>query len=156
MEMTGAFAGWAICELMGRRRIAGYVTADGPLLTATRLQVEIYDGDAAGPAAVQYPCAPWYCVTPCTEETARRIGADALRNDMPVPRWSLPDIPALPAAGDDSDGGGGEAVLHDAGCQDPLCDGECIQPEPHQDFPGPHEDDEDDDGNAGANGTYYG
>lgn len=81
--------GGAIAGLMGRRRIAGLVTADGPLLQATRLQAGIYDGDAAAPAATQFVGFPVYALTPCTEAQARKIGPDALRYSMPVAQWEL-------------------------------------------------------------------
>jgi len=116
--VSDPFAGWAICELMGRRRIAGYVTADAPLLQATRLQVEMYAGDAATPAATMYTSYPVYCLTPCTEALARKVGADALRYDMPVAQWQLPAIEPPP---DDVV----DAAVHGPGCQDLDCGGEC-------------------------------
>jgi len=97
------FEGWAICELLGRRRLAGYVTADAPLMQATRLKVDIYPGDAAAPAATQFTSYPVYCLTPCTEDMARKVGALSIRDDMPVAQWQVtarPDPWAAIAAGD--------------------------------------------------------
>src|SRR5260370_169067 len=118
--MADPFTGWAIVELMGRRRIAGYVTADAPLLQATRLQVDIYPGEAAQPAATQFTSYPVYCLTPCTETLARKAGMDAIRYDMPVARW---EPPAITGAVDDDDLV--DAVIHSAACMNPDCEGEC-------------------------------
>ena len=100
--MADPFTGWAIVELMGRRRIAGLVTADAPLLQATRLQVDIYPGDVTAPAATMFTSYPVYCLTPCDEALARKVGADSIRHDMPVARWqlsALADPWAAPAIG---------------------------------------------------------
>jgi hypothetical protein len=118
--MADPFTGWAVVELMGRRRIAGMVTADAPLLQATRLQVDIYPGDAAEPAASMFTTYPVYCLTPCTEAIARKVGADAIRHDMPVAQW---DMPALTAGPPDDDVV--EAFIHTADCQDPWHKGDC-------------------------------
>jgi hypothetical protein len=123
-----AFEGWVIVELFGRRRVAGRGTADGPLLRATRMLIDIYDGDAETPAATQLVSLPAYCVTPCTEATARHLGASTLRDSMPVAQWELPsaapdpwDAPAIgPGDGDVI-----EAVIHAEDCTDDGCTGEC-------------------------------
>lgn len=125
--MSDPFTGWAIVELMGRRRLAGMVTADAPLLQATRLQVDLYPGDAAEPAASQFVSFPVYCLTPCTEELAREIAVTSISRDMPVARWDLPKPAALTAAPDPVEPDPGEYDLaHAHGCTDEDCDGECI------------------------------
>ena len=111
--MADPFEGWAIVELMGRRRLAGFVRADAPLLQATRLQVDIYPGETAAPAATQYTSYPVYCLTPCTEALARRVGAETIRYEMPVAQW---DIPAITSGGDEPV----DAVIHDERCMDEL------------------------------------
>lgn len=86
-ESPQPFRSWAICEQMGHRRIAGLVTADAPLLHATRLVIEVYDGDSPEPAATIGTGYPVYQLTACTEELARRLGTETLRSDMPVSQW---------------------------------------------------------------------
>lgn len=81
------FRSWAIVEQMGHRRIAGLVTADAPLLHATRLVIEVYDGAGAEPAATIGTGYPVYQLTACTEELARSLGSETLRSDMPVSQW---------------------------------------------------------------------
>ena len=93
------FRSWAIVEQMGHRRIAGLVTADAPLLHATRLVIEVYDGASTEPAATIGTGYPVYQLTACTEELARRLGSETLLSDMPVSQWdarSLLPQPAVP------------------------------------------------------------
>jgi hypothetical protein len=117
--MADPFTGWAIVELLGRRRIAGYVTADAPLLQATRLQVDIYPGDDTTSAATQFTSYPVYCLTPCTEALARQVGEQAIRYEMPVAQWQLPA--AIEPPDDVVD-----IVIHSPDCGlGPDCDGEC-------------------------------
>jgi hypothetical protein len=127
--MADPFEGWAIAELFGRRRLAGYVRADAPLLQATRLQIDIYAGDAGQPAATMGVPYPVYCLTSCTEALARRLGADTLASSMPVAQWELTPAqpPAEPRALDpwlDPDPVA-DASVHSADCEGGDCEGEC-------------------------------
>ena len=91
-----AFEGWAILELMGRRRLAGKLseaTIGGSKLI--RIDIPLPTGDVTqfyGGSAV-------YCITPTTEGTARRAAA-RLEAPAPVSAWELrertPVRPALP------------------------------------------------------------
>jgi hypothetical protein len=86
------FEGYCILELMGHRRLAGYVreqTVGG----ASFLRLDV-PGPAEGsePVATQfYSPAAVYCITPTTEAIARRL-AQASRPE-PVQRWELPPAP---------------------------------------------------------------
>lgn len=99
--MSDTFESWAIVELMGRRRLAGYVTSPQPLEQTDRLRIDIYPGDAATAALTQYVPFPVYCLTPTTEAVCRALAA---RQAPPVSRWELeaPQRPVL-MAGDDED-----------------------------------------------------
>lgn len=95
------FEGWAILELMGHRRLGGYVR-----------QVEMFGGALCRidvpasedePAATQfYSAAAIYCVTPTTEEMACRV-AEGYR-PQPVNRWELPAPKPAKVRYDDGDG----------------------------------------------------
>lgn len=83
------FAGWAILELMGHRRLAGWVTetelaGQGVL----RLDVPAGAGVADWTASQFYAPTALYCLTPTTEETARAVAAAS--RPEPVHRWELP------------------------------------------------------------------
>jgi hypothetical protein len=92
------YEGWAILELLGHRRLAGYVTvvelAGQPMF---RLDVpgQVYAGEETGQATQFVGPGSLYALTPTTEEMARAVAA---RNrPAPVHAWELPR-PALPPA----------------------------------------------------------
>lgn len=88
-EAATGFEGWAIVELMGHRRLAGYVKP-APMFGTELLRIDIPGED--GPEATQfYGGSSIYCLTPTTEEIARRVAASC--KPEPVQRWEL----ALPA-----------------------------------------------------------
>lgn len=84
---SAAFEGWAVLELMGHRRLGGYVretTAFGSALC--RIDVPEVDGQ---PAATQfYTASAIYCLTPTTEEIARAVARGS--RPAPVSRFELP------------------------------------------------------------------
>lgn len=94
--------GWCILELMGHRRLAGYVT-EQEIAGAGFLRIDVpADGDEV--AAVQfYAPASVYAITPTTEELARKVAVSS--RPAPVSRWELPaaqtDEPAAPEEGGD-------------------------------------------------------
>lgn len=90
--MTDAFEGWAIVELMGHRRLAGFVR-DVELFGGRRLRIDVpKSGEPLGStewiATQFYGTAALYCVTPTDEATARRVAA--LSQPEPVKHWELP------------------------------------------------------------------
>ena len=102
--MSDPFEGWAIVELLGRRRLAGYVSSAQPLETTDRLRVDIYPGDAQAAALTQFVSFPCYCLTPTTEAICRALAARQL---PPVSRYELePPAPRrLAAVGAEDDDG---------------------------------------------------
>lgn len=84
-EQTPAQIGWAILELMGHRRLAGYVTEE-TIGGQGFLRLDVYEDELDTPAATQfYSPSAVYCITPTTEEIARA----ATRRPEPVSRWEL-------------------------------------------------------------------
>lgn len=84
------FDSWAIVEIMGHSRFAGHVTeqqiggsslvrVDVPASGETPAFTKLF-----GPSAI-------YCISPCTEETARRMVA--LFESRPFAMYSLPMLP---------------------------------------------------------------
>jgi hypothetical protein len=82
-----AWEGWAILELMGHRKLAGFVSRV-EIAGAAMLRLDV-PGDDGMPGATQfYAPASIYCLTPTTEEIARGL---CVRNKpAPVTRWELP------------------------------------------------------------------
>ena len=90
-EQNDAFEGWAILELMGHRRLAGYVT-EQEIAGAGMLRIDV-PGEGDEVHATQfYSPSSLYCLTPVAEEVAR--GLAARTKPAPVRRWELP--PAEP------------------------------------------------------------
>lgn len=84
MTENDIFAEWVILELLGHRRLAGFLTE----------QVIAGHGflrlDAPGqPGTTQlYPPTSVYCITPTTEAIARALAPTC--QPAPVQRWELP------------------------------------------------------------------
>lgn len=77
---------WAVVELMGHRRVAGYVT-EREVAGQPMLQIDIPRPDGAQATQI-YSGAAVYAITPTTEEIATAV---ALNNQpTPVHRWELP------------------------------------------------------------------
>jgi len=86
MGSASEFEGWAIVELMGHRRLGGFVTEVEVAGTAM-LRVDV--PAQLGVEATQfYSAAALYCLTPTTEAMARAAAASA--RVEPVHRWELP------------------------------------------------------------------
>lgn len=89
------FEGWAILELMGHRRLAGYVREQEIAGAAfVRLDVPSSDPEADPDARLAtqfYSPSAVYCLTPTSETTARQVAM--LATPTPVQRWELPPAP---------------------------------------------------------------
>jgi hypothetical protein len=86
-ETETTFEGWAVLELMGHRRLAGYVT-EVELAGKGMLRLDVPGPDDEPAASQLYSPAALYCLTPTTEDVARSLAA---RNQPePVHRWELP------------------------------------------------------------------
>lgn len=85
-EQGTPFARWAILELMGHRRLAGFVAEETIAGVAfLRIDVPAVDDD---PAVSQwYSPSAVYAITPCSEDTARR--AAGVGRVKPVHEWEL-------------------------------------------------------------------
>jgi hypothetical protein len=86
------FEGWAVVELMGHRRLAGYVREAAAFGTSLlRIDVPGDDPDKAH-ATQYYGGGSIYAVTPCTEEIARSLSKQtretpaAIAYALPVPK----------------------------------------------------------------------
>ncbi|MCI0687962.1 MAG: hypothetical protein L0Y54_12090 [Sporichthyaceae bacterium] len=86
------FAGWVILEVMGHRRLAGYVT-EQQVAGASFLRLDVPGPDGPVIATQLYRPDSVYCITPTTEDLARRAAA-VLAAPAPVHRWELPPAPA--------------------------------------------------------------
>lgn len=86
MNEAPVFEGWAILELMGHRKLGGYVREQN-VAGAGFIRIDVPGRD--GPAATQfYAPGALYCLTPVAEEVARRFALGT--QPEPVTRWELP------------------------------------------------------------------
>jgi hypothetical protein len=109
---TDTFAQWVILELMGHRRLAGYLT-EQQIGGAAFIRIDVPAGEGAEGAAPSargwvatqfYSAASVYCITPVTEDLARKVAATS--QPRPVERWQLPPAPDVtvgPRGADDFD-----------------------------------------------------
>lgn len=91
-DTQDVFEGWCILELMGHRRLAGYVreqTVGG----ASFLRLDVPGPTPESPATATQFYSPTavYCITPTTETIARRLAQTS--RPEPVQRWELPPAP---------------------------------------------------------------
>jgi hypothetical protein len=108
-ETQPAPIGWAILELMGHRKLAGYLT-EQEVAGKGFIRLDIFAGDSPDegeeiPVATQlYSPGAVYCITPTTEEMARAL---AVRHKpTPVARYELEPVAASTARDFDDDGPG--------------------------------------------------
>lgn len=80
------FEGWAILELMGYRRLGGYLT-EQEIAGAAFLRIDV---PSDPPATQFYSAAAVYAITPTTEEIARGLAAQC--RPEPVHRFELPAL----------------------------------------------------------------
>lgn len=87
-ETQEAFEGWVILELMGHRRLGGYVR-EQEIAGGAFLRIDVPGPNGGEVAATQfYAPGAVYCITPTTEAIARAV---AFRSQPePVQRWELP------------------------------------------------------------------
>ena len=92
-EQAKEYEGWAILELMGHRRLIGYLR-EVTIAGAAFLRIDVLT--AEGQSTQYYGAPSVYAITPTTEETARR--AASLSTVAPINRWELPSPASRPAA----------------------------------------------------------
>ena len=85
MSESKGYEGWAILELMGHRRLAGKIS-EAVIGGAAMTRIDVPRGD--GFSTQFYGASALYCVTPTTEEIARRLAEST--QPQPVHRWELP------------------------------------------------------------------
>lgn len=94
--------GWVILELMGHRRLAGYLT-DVEVGGGRMLRIDV---PTEPPATQFYNGAAVYCITPTSEGTARAVAQAS--SVAPVSRWELPAGPSPAGAADVDDDDSGD------------------------------------------------
>jgi hypothetical protein len=99
-EQRERYEGWAILELMGHRRLAGYLR-EQEIGGASFLRIDIPSADGEPAATQYYAPAAVYCITPTTEAMVKEIAR--INRPEPVTRWELRALPATTSPNDDDD-----------------------------------------------------
>lgn len=86
MSAPTGYEGWAIVELMGHRRLAGFVS-EATMAGAAMLRIDVPGEDGATVATQFYGGSALYCVTPTTEAIARAVAKGS--QPTPATRWEL-------------------------------------------------------------------
>jgi hypothetical protein len=98
-QQPAAYEGWAVLELMGHRRLGGYVREVAQFGTAMiRIDVPAESEDGQ-PVTQFYGGQSIYCLSPVTEESARAVARHS--RPRPVHQYELvPPATALPTFGE--------------------------------------------------------
>ena len=108
MEAQAKFETWAIVEVMGHNRFAGFVS-ERAIGGASLLQVDVPETDGRPAFTKLLGVSSIYAITPCTEETARAAAQHyRLRafHEYELPRLPAPTGGVEPDDDDDIEFGG--------------------------------------------------
>jgi len=99
-----AFEGWCLLELMGHRKLAGFVR-EATIAGGSFVRIDIPGREGPAVVATQfYSPGSIYAITPVTEDIARRFAER--QQPEPVAEWELPRrLPPSPRLGDDDESG---------------------------------------------------
>jgi len=99
-EDKSTYAEWSILELMGHRKLGGFVR-ETQIAGAGMLRIDIPGADGQPAITQYYPPNSMYGLTPVTEAMARAVAAHNV--PQPVARWELPAAQtARPSGGNDA------------------------------------------------------
>lgn len=95
------FQTWAVVELMGHQRIAGYVS-EVEIAGHGMIRVDVPDTGERPRYSKVYGPSAIYAITPCEEELAKRVAHELEQWSDPIPvRLPAPEL--VLASGDEDD-----------------------------------------------------
>ncbi len=86
-KTEGSFEGWVILELMGHRKLGGYLKEEA-IAGTSFIRIDVIDVAGKSVATQYYSASAIYCISPCTQELAVQFGIT--HQPAPVTRWELP------------------------------------------------------------------
>lgn len=89
MADTEAFEGWVILELMGHRKMSGFLK-EQQIGGASFLRLDITDANDVALGTQFYSPSAVYCITPTTEAIAKGYAARGFEG--PVTRWEMAQL----------------------------------------------------------------
>jgi len=99
IKSEGLFEGWVILELLGHRKLGGYLK-EVSIAGASFLRLDVISDQGESVATQFYSSSAVYCITPVGKELAIAFGAK--NQPVPVTRWELPKPAPLPPHPDDA------------------------------------------------------
>jgi hypothetical protein len=105
MSTVEKFEEWAFVEIMGHKRYAGKVTEQAiggaSFVRIDVPEIDLPTGDVLPPFTKLFGAASIYCISPCTEETAKAFAASIRAEGFS--RYEAPRLPAPSDAATDED-----------------------------------------------------
>ncbi len=86
MQPTQKIETWAIVEIMGQKKLAGHVTTE-TFASNSMLRVDVPETKTNQAFSQYYGLGSIYCLTPCDEQTARKM-AESLSVKPPI-TWEM-------------------------------------------------------------------
>jgi len=106
MTTVEKFDEWAVVEIMGHKKYAGHVTehamGGASFVRIDVPEITLQDGQKLAAFTKLFGAGSVYCISPCTEETAKAFAARLMAESfsrfeaprLPAPQASEPDSPA--------------------------------------------------------------
>lgn len=88
MSETQESGFWAIVEIMGHKRYAGYVSEE-VLGGASFVRVDVPDQNGCKAFSKMFGAQSIYCITPVSEDAAKAAASQF--KEQPLSEWDLPD-----------------------------------------------------------------
>jgi hypothetical protein len=98
-QSEGLFEGWVILELLGHRRLGGYLK-EVSIAGASFVRLDVINDQGESVVTQFYGAGSIYCITPVVKEIA--IGFGTRNQPVPVKSWELPKPVPLPPHPDDA------------------------------------------------------
>lgn len=86
-KTEGMFEGWVIVEVMGHRKLGGYLKEE-TICGKAMARIDVVNNEGVPIATQFYNPDSIYCITPTTQDVATAYGAN--HKPEPVTRWELP------------------------------------------------------------------
>ncbi len=87
-KSEGSFEGWVILEVMGHRKLGGYLT-EQTIAGKAFIRLDVTNTKGKQTATQFYSPESVYCITPTTEKIA--VGYGTNNQPQPVQWWELPE-----------------------------------------------------------------
>lgn len=106
-ETDSQFNEWAVVEIMGHKKFAGHVTehsvGGAGFIRVDVPEISLPAGEVLPAFTKIFGAGSIYCLTPCTESTARAFAA-SFRSEA-FAKYELPRLPSLPSYRTDPEAG---------------------------------------------------